>query len=198
MSQLGYIMLALGIGSYRAAFFHLITHAYSKAFLMYLLTFDGYLRIHFPENSSLSSTKKSSFYSISLWGKGTLKKVNRNFFSWRNNRFGSIIEMAEFISFSKEVLKELFWTKEKVLYTIGHIIVTGIFTMSIRGLAELTQFFDKYLIDGILNGIGVASFFMGEGIKYIGGGRISSYFSFLFLFFQSSQFPIRVSRSESS
>ncbi|KAH0440137.1 hypothetical protein IEQ34_025684 [Dendrobium chrysotoxum] len=33
MSQLGYIMLALGIGSYRAAFFHLITHAYSKAFL---------------------------------------------------------------------------------------------------------------------------------------------------------------------
>ncbi len=31
MSQLGYIMLALGIGSYRAALFHLITHAYSKA-----------------------------------------------------------------------------------------------------------------------------------------------------------------------
>ncbi|KAH0437292.1 hypothetical protein IEQ34_023277 [Dendrobium chrysotoxum] len=34
MSQLGYIMLALGIGSYRAAFFHLITHAYSKAFFL--------------------------------------------------------------------------------------------------------------------------------------------------------------------
>ncbi|CAN6453992.1 unnamed protein product [Victoria cruziana] len=33
MSQLGYIMLALGIGSYRAALFHLITHAYSKALL---------------------------------------------------------------------------------------------------------------------------------------------------------------------
>nr|QUS64801.1 NdhF [Isoetes longifolia] len=31
MSQLGYIMLAPGIGSYRAALFHLITHAYSKA-----------------------------------------------------------------------------------------------------------------------------------------------------------------------
>ena len=33
MSQLGYTMLALGIGSYRAALFHLITHAYSKALL---------------------------------------------------------------------------------------------------------------------------------------------------------------------
>jgi NAD(P)H-quinone oxidoreductase subunit 5 len=33
MSQLGYMMLALGIGSYRVALFHLITHAYSKALL---------------------------------------------------------------------------------------------------------------------------------------------------------------------
>nr|YP_009704843.1 NADH dehydrogenase subunit 5 [Euphrasia regelii]QCZ36343.1 NADH dehydrogenase subunit 5 [Euphrasia regelii] len=33
MSQLGYMMLALGMGSYRAALFHLITHAYSKALL---------------------------------------------------------------------------------------------------------------------------------------------------------------------
>ncbi|KAL5646293.1 hypothetical protein ACJX0J_003998 [Zea mays] len=33
MSQLGYMMLALGIGSYQAALFHLITHAYSKALL---------------------------------------------------------------------------------------------------------------------------------------------------------------------
>lgn len=33
MSQLGYMMLALGIDSYRIALFHLITHAYSKALL---------------------------------------------------------------------------------------------------------------------------------------------------------------------
>nr|YP_010970027.1 NADH-plastoquinone oxidoreductase subunit 5 [Taenitis blechnoides]WNR49240.1 NADH-plastoquinone oxidoreductase subunit 5 [Taenitis blechnoides] len=33
MSQLGYMVLALGIGSYRSALFHLITHAYSKALL---------------------------------------------------------------------------------------------------------------------------------------------------------------------
>nr|AYW15379.1 NADH dehydrogenase subunit 5 [Jamesonia brasiliensis] len=33
MSQLGYMVSALGIGSYRSALFHLITHAYSKALL---------------------------------------------------------------------------------------------------------------------------------------------------------------------
>ncbi|KAM0014258.1 NAD(P)H-quinone oxidoreductase subunit 5 [Helianthus debilis subsp. tardiflorus] len=33
MSQFGYMMLALGMGSYRSDLFHLITHAYSKALL---------------------------------------------------------------------------------------------------------------------------------------------------------------------
>nr|UNJ78494.1 Nicotinate dehydrogenase FAD-subunit [Rhomboda moulmeinensis] len=399
MSQLGYIMLALGIGSYRTALFHLITHAYSKALLflgsgsiiysmepivgyspdksqnmalmgglkkyvpitkttfflgtlslcgipplacfwskeeilhdswlyspifaliawfttgltafymfrMYLLTFDGYLRIHFQDYSSFSSTKNSSFYSISLWGKGTLKKVNfskmnknkvsffsknilkidknikskiREFSTYFRNRYtslyphessntmlfpllllvlftlfigligipfnGRIIDLDllskwltpsttifhpnfnfyenfyEFLSnvffsvsialfglliasifygsiysslknfglinfFFKKGPKKIILDKIKGIiynwsYNRGYIDIfyTRIFTMNIRGLAELTQFFDKYIIDGILNGIGVASFFIGEGIKSMGGGRISSY---LFLFF---------------
>jgi hypothetical protein len=28
-------------------------------------------------------------------------------------------------------------------------------------------------VDGITNGVGITSFFVGEGIKYIGGGQIS-------------------------
>nr|YP_010825806.1 NADH dehydrogenase subunit 5 [Eremophila alatisepala]UOI19190.1 NADH dehydrogenase subunit 5 [Eremophila alatisepala] len=54
------------------------------------------------------------------------------------------------------------------------------FIGSIRGLAQLTHFFDRRVIDGITNGVGVMSFFVGEGIKYVGGGRISSY---LFVYF---------------
>nr|QPZ51469.1 NADH-plastoquinone oxidoreductase subunit 5 [Mazus sp. JY-2020] len=53
-------------------------------------------------------------------------------------------------------------------------------TRAIRGLAKLTDFFDRRVIDGITNGVGIMSFFVGEGIKYAGGGRISSY---LFLYF---------------
>nr|WAR69189.1 NADH-plastoquinone oxidoreductase subunit 5 [Vitex trifolia] len=57
---------------------------------------------------------------------------------------------------------------------------TTSFTGGIRELAQLTHFFDRRVIDGITNGVGVMSFFVGEGIKYVGGGRISSY---LFLYF---------------
>jgi NAD(P)H-quinone oxidoreductase subunit 5 len=55
-------------------------------------------------------------------------------------------------------------------------------TEGIRRLAELTHFFDRRVIDGIPNGVGVTSFFVGEGIKYVGGGRISSYL-LLYLFY---------------
>nr|YP_009347995.1 NADH-plastoquinone oxidoreductase subunit 5 [Cardiocrinum cordatum]APW82246.1 NADH-plastoquinone oxidoreductase subunit 5 [Cardiocrinum cordatum]QKE31429.1 NADH-plastoquinone oxidoreductase chain 5 [Cardiocrinum cordatum] len=399
MSQLGYIMLALGIGSYRAALFHLITHAYSKALLflgsgsiinsmepivgyspdksqnmvlmggltryvpitrttfllgtlslcgipplacfwskdeiindswfyspifaiiacftagltafymfrIYLLTFDGHLRVHFQ---NYSSTKNSSFYSISLWGKAVPKVVNRNlllstinnkvfFFSkdtyqindniknrmrylstsfinkytymyphesdntmlfplliltlftlfmgligidfdqgiadfdilskWltpsrnlfhKNSNYSvnwyefftnaifsvSIALFGLFIasilygsvyssfknldlinSFVKRGPKRIILDQiKKVVYNWSYnrgyidIFYTRVLIMSIRGLAELIQFFDRRIIDGIINGVGVASFFMGEGIKYMGGGRISSYL-FLYL-----------------
>nr|YP_009864371.1 NADH-plastoquinone oxidoreductase chain 5 [Ripogonum scandens]QKE32365.1 NADH-plastoquinone oxidoreductase chain 5 [Ripogonum scandens] len=401
MSQLGYIMLALGIGSYRAALFHLITHAYSKALLflgsgsiihsmepivgyspdksqnmvlmggltryapitrttfllgtlslcgipplacfwskdeilndswlyspifaiiacfttgltafymfrMYLLTFDGHLRVHFQ---NYSSTKNSSFYSISLWGKAAPKVVNRNlllstinnkvsffskdtyqiddnirnrmryfstYFSFRNKYtymyphesdntmlfpllvlvlftlfIGSIgihfdqgivdfdilskwltpstnlfhlnsnysvnwyefftnaifsVSIALFGLFIASILYGSVYSSFKNLdlinsfvkggpkrtisdqiknvvynwsYNRGYIDIfyTRVLIVSIRGLAELIQFFDRRIIDGITNGVGVASFFIGEGIKYMGGGRISSYL-FLYL-----------------
>nr|WOE99237.1 NADH-plastoquinone oxidoreductase subunit 5 [Asparagus cf. setaceus PB-2023] len=405
MSQLGYIMLALGIGSYRAALFHLITHAYSKALLflgsgsiihsmepivgyspeksqnmvlmgglakyvpitritfllgtlslcgipplacfwskdeilndswlysptfaiiasfttgltafymfrMYLLTFDGHLRIHFQ---NYSSTKSSSFYSISLWGKKVPKAANRNlllstmntnnkvsFFSkntykiddnarkriryfstyFRNKYtytyphesdntmlfpllvlvlftlfvgaiginfdrgvmdfdllskwltpstnffhpnlddssdwydflknavfsvsialFGlfiaSILYGSAYSSlqnldlvnlFVKRVPKRILLDQVKnVIYNWSYnrgyidIFYTRIFTVGIRRLAERIQFFDRYIIDGIINGVGVASFFIGEGVKYMGGGRVSSYL-FLYLSYVS-------------
>nr|YP_009669280.1 NADH dehydrogenase subunit F [Korupodendron songweanum]QCW94279.1 NADH dehydrogenase subunit F [Korupodendron songweanum] len=55
-------------------------------------------------------------------------------------------------------------------------------TRGIRGLAELTHFFDRRVIDGIINGFGFTSFFFGEVIKYVGGGRISSYILLYLLF----------------
>nr|CAB85683.1 NADH dehydrogenase [Wittsteinia vacciniacea] len=53
-------------------------------------------------------------------------------------------------------------------------------TGGMRRLAEFTHFFDRRVIDGITNGVGLMSFFIGEGIKSVGGGRVSSY---LFLYF---------------
>nr|YP_009580483.1 NADH-plastoquinone oxidoreductase subunit 5 [Actaea asiatica]QBK47951.1 NADH-plastoquinone oxidoreductase subunit 5 [Actaea asiatica] len=71
-------------------------------------------------------------------------------------------------------------------YNRGYIdfFYANTLTRGIRGLAELTHFFDKQVIDGITNGIGVTSFFVAEIFKYVGGGRISSYL-FFYLFYVS-------------
>nr|YP_009248397.1 NADH-plastoquinone oxidoreductase subunit 5 [Hanguana malayana]AMW66449.1 NADH-plastoquinone oxidoreductase subunit 5 [Hanguana malayana] len=94
-------------------------------------------------------------------------------------------------SFVKSGPKRIFLDQIKnVIYNWSYnrgyidIFYTRVFIMGIRRLTGVTQVFDKYIIDGITNGVGVASFFLGEGIKSIGGGRISSYL-FLYLFYIS-------------
>lgn len=76
-------------------------------------------------------------------------------------------------------------------YNRGYIdaFYATFFTGGIRGLAEFTSFFDRRVIDGITNGVGVLSFFVAEGIKSVGGGRISSYL-FFYLSFVSIFFLI--------
>nr|YP_010216637.1 NADH-plastoquinone oxidoreductase subunit 5 [Stachyurus chinensis]UBS93718.1 NADH-plastoquinone oxidoreductase subunit 5 [Stachyurus chinensis] len=92
-------------------------------------------------------------------------------------------------SFAKRGSKKILW--DKIInviydwsYNRGYIdtFYTRSLTEGIRVLAELTHFFDRRIIDGITNGIGITSFFVGEGIKYVGGGRISSYL-LLYLFY---------------
>jgi NAD(P)H-quinone oxidoreductase subunit 5 len=90
-------------------------------------------------------------------------------------------------SFAKTSPKRIFL--DKIIYGVyswsynrGYIDVfyATSFIKGIRGLARLTHFFDKRIIDGITNSVGITTFFVGEGIKYVGGGRISSYlFGFL-------------------
>ncbi|TYI35915.1 hypothetical protein ES332_A03G108700v1 [Gossypium tomentosum] len=346
MSQLGYMMLALGMGSYRAALFHLITHAYSKALLflasgsiihsmeaivgyspeksqnmvfmgglkkhvpvtriaflvgtlslcgipplacfwskdeilsdswlsspifaiiawsnagltafymfrIYLLTFEGHLNVHFQK---YSGKKSSSFYSIKLWGKEEQKIINRNFrlfplltLTMNNNEQPYTIggkkeaqgmhldivsklltpsinllhqnsndfedsyqffknatfsvSIACFGIFTAFLLYKPFYSSaqnlnllnsfvkrgpkrillDKMIYLIydwsynrGYIdmFYSISLTKGIRGLAELTHFFDRRVIDGITNRVGITSFFVGESVKYLGGSRISFY-----------------------
>lgn len=70
-----------------------------------------------------------------------------------------------------------------------------IFVKGTRSIAQLILFFDEWIVDGIVNGFGMLTFFEGESIKYLEGGRISSYlfglifyltllFIVIFLFFK--------------
>nr|YP_007025959.1 NADH-plastoquinone oxidoreductase subunit 5 [Vaccinium macrocarpon]AEY84199.1 NADH-plastoquinone oxidoreductase subunit 5 [Vaccinium macrocarpon]AFI44110.1 NADH-plastoquinone oxidoreductase subunit 5 [Vaccinium macrocarpon] len=94
-------------------------------------------------------------------------------------------------SFGKLFSKTLFADKIRGIiynwsYNCGYIdaFYTKFLTGGIRVLMEITNFFDRRLIDGITNGMGVISFFLGETIKYLGGGRVSSYL-FFFSFYLS-------------
>lgn len=58
------------------------------------------------------------------------------------------------------------------LYNCGYIdfFYIRVFILGIRRLVELMYFFDKGVIDGIINGVGFVGFCIGEEIKYVGGG----------------------------
>nr|WNV26215.1 NADH-plastoquinone oxidoreductase subunit 5 [Spiraea thunbergii] len=101
-----------------------------------------------------------------------------------NPGYSSLQNLNLFNSFVKNVLNKIKFLGDKIInviydwsYNRGYIdsFYEISLTKGIRRFAELTHFFDRRVIDGITNGVGIASFFVGEGIKYIGGGRISSY-----------------------
>nr|YP_009072806.1 NADH-plastoquinone oxidoreductase subunit 5 [Chionochloa macra]AIQ79333.1 NADH-plastoquinone oxidoreductase subunit 5 [Chionochloa macra] len=110
--------------------------------------------------------------------------------------YGSAYSFFQNLNFKNSLIKGnskknfLDQVKKKIYswsYNRGYIDVfyTRIFILGIRRLAELMHFFDKGVIDGITNGVGLAGFCIGEEIKYVGGGRISSYL-FFFLCYVSS------------
>ncbi|KAG8488068.1 hypothetical protein CXB51_018386 [Gossypium anomalum] len=53
-------------------------------------------------------------------------------------------------------------------------------TKGIRGLIELTHFFDRQVIDGITNGVGI-TVFLGESVKYL--GEVASRFIYYCIYF---------------
>nr|UOU83825.1 NADH dehydrogenase subunit F [Gaultheria hookeri] len=148
------------------------------------------LHPNFKNSPNLSEFAQDAIFSVSIVSVG----ISIAFFFYKP--VYSSFQNLEFInSFDKLFSKRLFGDKIKSViynwsYNCGYIdaFYTLFLTGGIRVLTEVTNFFDRRLIDGITNGMGVISFFLGESIKYLGGGRISSYLFFysfylsLFLF----------------
>nr|UNY35445.1 NADH-plastoquinone oxidoreductase subunit 5 [Oreocnide trinervis] len=98
--------------------------------------------------------------------------------------YSSLQNFNFFNSFIKSIPNKLKFIRDKIIsviyawsYNRGYIdfFYITFLTQGIRLFSEVINFFDRRIIDGITNGFGIASFFVGEGIKYVGGGRISSY-----------------------
>nr|YP_009264818.1 NADH dehydrogenase subunit 5 [Licania canescens]ANJ19064.1 NADH dehydrogenase subunit 5 [Licania canescens] len=108
--------------------------------------------------------------------------------------YSSLQNWNFFNFFTKKGLKKIRLEKLiNVIYTWSYNrgYIDAFYTISligsIRRLSQLAHFFDRRVIDGIINGVGITSFFLGESIRYIGSGRISFYLLlyllFLLLFF---------------
>nr|YP_009732822.1 NADH-plastoquinone oxidoreductase subunit 5 [Buxbaumia aphylla]QHU77164.1 NADH-plastoquinone oxidoreductase subunit 5 [Buxbaumia aphylla] len=98
-------------------------------------------------------------------------------------------KQKELEPFSEKKLNPFFSFIYNWSYFRGYIdgYYNVIFIKGIRMLAKFSIFFDEWIIDGIVNGFGVLIFSKSEIIKYLEGGRISSYlfglvFGIIFLF----------------
>nr|YP_009992476.1 NADH-plastoquinone oxidoreductase subunit 5 [Angiopteris yunnanensis]QNN90661.1 NADH-plastoquinone oxidoreductase subunit 5 [Angiopteris yunnanensis] len=78
---------------------------------------------------------------------------------------------------TKDFLGYFFNSLSNWSYYRGYIdnLYNVIFIEGTRILSKSICFFDQWIIDGIVNGIGILSFFGGEGMRYGEGGRIPSY-----------------------
>lgn len=101
-----------------------------------------------------------------------------------NPCYSSLQNLNLFNSFVKSISNKLKIFENKIInvtydwsYNRGYIdfFYATFLIQGIRILSKLILFFDRQVIDGITNGVGISSFFVGEGIKYVGVGRISSY-----------------------
>nr|QHN53588.1 NADH-plastoquinone oxidoreductase subunit 5 [Parietaria debilis] len=123
----------------------------------------------------------SATFSVSIASLGILKAS----FLY-NPLYSSLQNLNLFNSFVKNILNKLKFGfgRDKIIsviyawsYNRGYIdfFYITFLTQGIRLFSEIMNFFDRRIIDGITNSFGIASFFVGEGIKYVGGGRISYY-----------------------
>nr|YP_009688212.1 NADH-plastoquinone oxidoreductase subunit 5 [Stryphnodendron adstringens]QEE59592.1 NADH-plastoquinone oxidoreductase subunit 5 [Stryphnodendron adstringens] len=103
--------------------------------------------------------------------------------------YSSLLNFNLLNLFSKKVSKKIVADKIRNLiydwsYNRGYIDAFYRISLinNVRRLAKLNYFFDRRVIDGIPNGVGITSFFLGEVIKYAGGGRISSYILLYFFY----------------
>jgi len=126
ISQLGYMIAALGTGAYVAAVFHLVTHAFFKA----LLFLGSGSVIHGMEHGVLHTGEHIDPQNMYNMG-GLRKKMPRTFWTFLIGGFA----LSGF-----PLVTAGFWSKDEILSGVfngGHLLVFGVLALS----ALLTAFY---------------------------------------------------------
>jgi NADH-quinone oxidoreductase subunit L len=126
ISQLGYMIAALGVGAYVAAVFHLVTHAFFKA----LLFLGSGSVIHGMEHGVMHTSEHIDPQNMYNMG-GLRKKMPRTFWTFLIGGFA----LSGF-----PLVTAGFWSKDEILsgaFNGGHLLVFGVLAIS----ALLTAFY---------------------------------------------------------
>jgi NADH-quinone oxidoreductase subunit L len=126
ISQLGYMIAALGVGAYAAAAFHLVTHAFFKA----LLFLDSGSVIHGMEHGVLHTGEHTDTQNMFNMG-GLRRKMPLTFWTF-------LIGGLALSGFP--LLTAGFWSKDEILgsaFNSGHWLVFGVLALA----ALLTAFY---------------------------------------------------------
>ncbi len=118
----------------------------------------------FPALEALSVTVAGAFTITTLIGAGTAAYI------YLNEDISNPIELPS------KALQD-FFTYD--LYTADFYRVTIVFVVGL--ISQIIYWFDRYLVDGVINLVGLATIFGGETLKYNASGQTQFYFLSIFL-----------------
>ena len=112
----------------------------------------------------MSVTVAGSFTITTLIGAGTAAYIYLN------------EDISKPIQLPSKALQD-FFTYD--LYTEDFYRVTIVFVVGL--ISQIIYWFDRYLVDGVINLVGLATIFGGETLKYNASGQTQFYFLSIFL-----------------
>ncbi|MGK7883265.1 MAG: NAD(P)H-quinone oxidoreductase subunit F [Crocosphaera sp.] len=118
----------------------------------------------FPALEALSVTVAGAFTITTLIGAGTAAYIYLN------------EDISKPIQLPSKALQD-FFTYD--LYTADFYRVTIVFVVGL--ISQIIYWFDRYLVDGVINLVGLATIFGGETLKYNASGQTQFYFLSIFL-----------------
>ncbi len=118
----------------------------------------------FPALEALSVTVAGAFTITTLIGAGTAAYIYLN------------EDISKPIELPSKALQD-FFTYD--LYTADFYRVTIVFVVGL--ISQIIYWFDRYLVDGVINLVGLATIFGGETLKYNASGQTQFYFLSIFL-----------------
>src|SRR5438094_231341 len=164
LSQLGYMVMAVGLASNNAAMFHLFTHAFFKA-LLFLAAGSVIVMLHHEQNIwKMGGLSRNLPITFLTFGAGALALIGCPPFSG---------------FFSKDAILAVAYERNMPIFYFNEFY-SWLINWTQEFLARISAFCDRWIIDaGVVGGTSGGTWGIGALLRLIQGGNLQAY---LFLF----------------